>query len=69
MNIPMLSDLSKQISRKYKCLIEDPTDELCGASLRATYIIDHNSILRHMSITDLPVGRDAGEYLRLVQAF
>ena len=44
MNIPMLSDLSKQISRKYKCLIEDPTDELCGASLRATYIIDHNLI-------------------------
>ena len=50
MEIPMLSDLSKQISKKYLCLIDDPKDENFGASMRATYIIDHHGILRHMSI-------------------
>ena len=69
MNIPMLSDQSKQIAKKYRCLIDDPSDKDCGVSMRATYIIDSKGILRHMSISDLPVGRDANEYLRLVQAF
>ena len=67
MNIPMLSDLSHQISRDYGCLIEDGED--AGVSFRATYIIDGNGILRHMCINDLPVGRNADEYIRLVQAF
>ncbi len=40
-----------------------------NVTYRATYIIDGNGILRHMSISDLPVGRDANEYLRMVQAF
>ena len=64
MQIPMLSDLSKQISKKYGCLIEDGDD--AGVALRATYIIDKEGILRHISMNDLPVGRDANEYLRLV---
>ena len=66
MNIPMLSDLSKNISKMYNCLITDPKDENCGASMRATFIIDNFGILRHASVSDLPVGRDANEYLRLV---
>lgn len=37
--------------------------------MRATYIIDSNGILRHMSINDLPVGRNIDEILRLVKAF
>ena len=67
MQIPMLSDLSHQISRDYGCLIEDGDD--AGVSFRATYIIDGKGILRHMSINDLPVGRNADEFIRLVQAF
>ena len=67
MQIPLLSDLSHNISRDYGALIEDGDD--AGVAFRATYIIDGNGILRHKAINDLPVGRDANEYIRLVQAF
>ena len=67
MAIPMLSDLSHQISRDYGCLIEDGGD--AGVAFRATYIIDKEGTLRHISMNDLPVGRNADEYIRLVQAF
>lgn len=40
-----------------------------GITFRATYIIDDKGILRHISINDTPVGRNAEEYLRLVKAF
>ena len=40
-----------------------------GVSLRATYIIDDLGVLRHSSVTDIPVGRDIDEVIRLVQAF
>ena len=64
MQIPMLADLTHQISKDYGCLIEDE-----GIAFRATYIIDDKGTLRHMSIGDLPVGRNVDEVLRLVQAF
>ena len=63
----MLSDLSHNISRDYGCLIQDGGDS--GIAFRATYIIDKAGILRHMCINDLPVGRNADEYIRLVSAF
>lgn len=65
--IPMISDLNKEISRSYGCLCEDGDES--GVSYRATYIIDRNGIVRHSSINDLPVGRNPDEYLRLVKAF
>jgi len=37
-----------------------------GISLRGTFIIDEKSILRHMSINDLSVGRNVDEVYRLV---
>lgn len=67
MNIPMVADVSKEISKKYGCLIEDGED--AGIAFRATYIIDPKGIIRHISISDLPVGRNVDETLRLVQAF
>ena len=67
MNVPMMSDLSHKISKSYGCYLDSGNDE--GVTLRATYIIDGNGILRHLSMNDLPVGRNADEYLRLVQAF
>lgn len=39
-----------------------------GVALRATFIIDSNGILRHMSYNDLPIGRNVDEYIRLVNA-
>jgi len=66
MAIPMVADVSKEISKKYGCLIEDGGD--AGIAFRATYIIDDKGIVRHISISDLPVGRNVDETLRLVQA-
>jgi alkyl hydroperoxide reductase subunit AhpC len=67
MDIPLVSDINKEISKAYGCLCEDGGDT--GVSYRATYIIDRNGIVRHSSINDLPVGRNPDEYLRLVKAF
>ena len=67
MQIPMLADVSKQISKDYGCLIQDGGD--AGVAFRATYIIDKAGILRHSTISDLPVGRNADEFIRLVEAF
>merc|ERR1711976_730924 len=64
---PLISDLTKNISRSYNCLIEEGPD--AGVALRATFIIDKNGILRQMSYNDLPVGRSVDEVLRLLSAF
>jgi len=67
MNIPIISDITKRISSTYGCLIKKGGDE--GVTFRATYIIDGKGILRHISISDLPVGRNVDEVVRLVKAF
>lgn len=64
MQIPMLSDISQKIARDYGCQHPDT-----GFTFRATYIIDDKGVLKHISINDTPVGRNAEEYLRLVKAF
>lgn len=64
MKIPMVSDITKSIAKSYGALIEEGPD--AGIAFRATYIIDREGILRHMSISDLPVGRSVEETLRLV---
>ena len=68
MEIPLISDLNKNISLAYGCLCQDGGED-DGVSYRATYIIDKNGMVRHSSINDLPVGRNPDEYLRLVKAF
>merc|ERR1719486_121056 len=67
MQIPMVSDITKSIARSYGALIEEGDD--AGVAFRATFIIDREGILRHASISDLPVGRNVDETLRLVNAF
>merc|ERR1711970_1354419 len=64
MNIPLVADMTKQISRDYGVLLED-----AGHTLRGLFIIDPKGIIRQITINDLPVGRDVDETLRLVQAF
>lgn len=63
-SIPILSDLSRQISKDYGVLLENE-----GYSLRGLFIIDGKGILRQITMNDLPVGRSVEETLRLVQAF
>lgn len=63
-NIPLLSDLTHQISKDYGVYLED-----LGHTLRGLFIVDDKGILRQITMNDLPVGRSVDETLRLVQAF
>jgi len=69
MSIPIISDITKKISSDYGVLIEDPQDPECGVACRGTVIIDSKGTVRHVSLSDLPVGRSVDEVLRLVAAF
>ncbi|XP_014667732.1 PREDICTED: peroxiredoxin-4-like [Priapulus caudatus] len=64
MRIPLLSDLTHQISKDYGVYLED-----LGHTLRGLFIIDDKGVLRQITMNDLPVGRSVDETLRLVQAF
>jgi alkyl hydroperoxide reductase subunit AhpC len=63
MNIPLVSDITKEISRSYQVLLEDE-----GISLRGLFIIDAQGKIRQQTVNDLPIGRSVDETLRLVQA-
>lgn len=54
MNIPLISDISKDISRDYGVLIEKGADK--GVALRGMFVIDDKGVLRSMQVNDLPVG-------------
>lgn len=64
--IPLLGDISHKLCRSYGCYIE--CGPSAGTCYRATYIIDAEGIIRHISMNDLGVGRNIDEVLRLVQA-
>ena len=61
---PLVSDLTKEISRQYGVLIEEE-----GIDFRGSFLVDPQGILRHISINDLPVGRNIPEAVRLIRAF
>lgn len=61
LNIPMLSDIRKDLSRELGIL--DKEEEV---ALRATFIVDPDGIIRHVSINDLNVGRNPKETLRVL---
>jgi peroxiredoxin (alkyl hydroperoxide reductase subunit C) len=60
---PMVADMTKQIARDYDVLIEKD-----GVALRGTFLIDRDGIVRHQLVNDLPLGRNADEALRMVDA-
>lgn len=60
---PLVSDLDKSISSKYGVLIAKP-----GIALRGLFIIDKLGKLRHITINDLPLGRNVDEVLRVLDA-
>jgi len=63
-NIPLIADLTKDVSYRYGALYQDT-----GHTLRALYIIDPTGILRHITMNAPPVGRNVEEVERLVKAF
>jgi len=60
---PLLSDLTHRIGEAYGCL--HPS----GHHVRGTFIIDPKGIVRHISLNDPPVGRNADEVLRLINGY
>merc|ERR1711953_1278720 len=63
MDIPLIADLDKSISRDYGVLLNE------SVALRGLFVIDGNGIIRNQTVNDLPVGRSVDETLRLVKAF
>jgi peroxiredoxin (alkyl hydroperoxide reductase subunit C) len=62
MNLPLVSDLDKNIARAYGVLLND------SVALRGLFLIDPKGLVRHATINDLPLGRSVDEALRVLQA-
>jgi len=60
--ITMISDLNKKISTDYGVLSNE------GIAFRGTFILDQDTIVRHQSVNDLPIGRSVDEILRTIDA-
>jgi peroxiredoxin (alkyl hydroperoxide reductase subunit C) len=63
LQIPMLSDIRKDLSRTLGIL--DREEEV---ALRATFIVDPDNIIRFVGVNDLSVGRNPQEVLRVLDA-
>ncbi len=59
---PLVADLKKEIARDYGVLFDDEV------ALRGLFLIDREGIVRHSVINDLPLGRNVGEALRMLDA-
>lgn len=59
---PLVADLDKTISQKYGVLLP------AGISLRGLFLIDKDGVVRHELVNDLPLGRNVGETLRILDA-
>jgi alkyl hydroperoxide reductase subunit AhpC len=60
---PMLSDIKRELSHALGII-----DEAEGVSQRATFIVDPEGITRFVMVTDLNVGRNVSEVLRVLDA-
>jgi len=59
----LLSDVGGKIARDYDVLNEEN-----GIAYRGLFLIDRDSIIRHQSVNDLPLGRNIAETLRMLEA-
>lgn len=60
---PMLSDVKRDLSTALGIL-----DRAHGVAMRATFIVDPDNIIRFVSVTDMNVGRNPQEVLRVLDA-
>ena len=58
---PMVADIKRELSAALGIL-----DAEAGVPLRATFIVDPDGIIRHVSVNDLDVGRSPAEVLRVL---
>jgi alkyl hydroperoxide reductase subunit AhpC len=61
---PMLADVKQELTSATGVIHKAE-----GVPLRATFIIDPEGIIRHVSVNDLNVGRSVDEILRLLDGF
>ena len=59
----MLSDIKRDLSGELGIL-----DEKAGVAQRATFLVDPDNIVRFIYVTDLSVGRNPQEVLRVLDA-
>ena len=62
LGFPLVADLDKSIGKNFGVLLD------AGVSLRGTFLIDKDGIVRHQVVNDLPLGRNVDELLRMVDA-
>jgi peroxiredoxin (alkyl hydroperoxide reductase subunit C) len=60
---PMLADIKRELSEELGIL--HPTEGVCQ---RATFIVDPDDVIRFVSVTDLSVGRNVEDVLRVLDA-
>ena len=77
---PLVSDLDKSITRAYDVLLDSSpatvliNDEEMDTSIggnvtmRGSFLIDEEGVIRHAVLNDLPLGRNIDEMLRMVDA-
>jgi len=60
---PMMADIKRELSGALGIL-----DPAAGVAQRATFIVDPEGMIRFVSVTDLNVGRNVDEVLRVLEA-
>jgi alkyl hydroperoxide reductase subunit AhpC len=60
---PMLSDIKRELCGELGIL-----DSRAGVAQRATFIVDPDNVIRFVMVTDLSVGRNVKEVLRVLDA-
>ncbi|WOL00859.1 2-Cys peroxiredoxin BAS1, chloroplastic [Canna indica] len=63
LNYPLISDVTKSISKSFGVLIPDQ-----GIALRGLFIIDKEGVIQHSTINNLAIGRSVDETMRTLQA-
>ncbi len=63
LTFPMLADTKRELSTALGIL-----DKNAGVPLRATFIVDPEGVIRHVTVNDLAVGRSVDETLRILDA-
>ncbi len=58
----LVADTKREIMQAYDVESEG------GVALRGSFLIDREGIVRHQIVNDLPLGRDIGEMLRIIDA-
>ncbi len=76
---PLIADTTRNLSSVLGILdisnerYDEDTDtvqiEGSNVTYRATYLIDEEGKIFHESVNDMPLGRNVGEYLRLIDAY